>query len=224
MHCHKCGAKVGDDARFCQRCGAPLEAANTEDGQPVPVSTAGDPTAPNQRLAPQENRTEAPASDDAEQEVWEGGYSPRAMAGPTVAMLLLTLIALVGAVYIGVEGTVWAVLSAVIVIGWLGLYLVLLYRRMRVQYFLSTQRFVHQVGILRRVTDRIEVIDIDDITVQQGFVERLLGVGTIVISSSDTTHPELRLRGIANANQVASTIDDIRRSERRKRGLHIEAI
>lgn len=224
MHCDKCGATVGDDAQFCHRCGVPLGTANTEGPRPAPVATAEGPTQPNQRLAPEGNRTEGPEADDVERQIWEGGYSPRAMAGPAAAMIVLTLVAVIGAVYAGVGGTVWAVVSAVIVISWLGLYLVLLYRKMSVRYFLSTQRFIHQAGILRRVTDRIEVIDIDDITVQQGFVERLLGVGTICISSSDRTHPELRLRGIANANEVASTMDDGRRSERRKRGLHIEAI
>jgi uncharacterized membrane protein YdbT with pleckstrin-like domain len=199
-------------------------AANTEAARPAPGSTAEGPPAPIQRLTPQGDQSEAPASDDAERQIWEGGYSPRAMAGPAVAMILLTLVAVVGAVYVGVEATVWVILSVGIVIGWLGLYLVLLYRKMSVRYFLSTQRFIHQAGILRRVTDRIEVIDIDDITVQQGFVERLLRVGTICIASSDRTHPELRLRGIANANEIASTMDNIRRSERRKRGLHIEAI
>jgi hypothetical protein len=74
------------------------------------------------------------------------------------------------------------------------------------------------------VTDRIEVIDIDDVTYEQGLVQRMLGVGTIRIASSDRTHPELVLSGIDGVQQVADTIDDIRRKERRKRGLHIESI
>ncbi len=77
---------------------------------------------------------------------------------------------------------------------------------------------------MKRVTDRIEVIDIDDVTYEQGIVQRMLGVGTIRMSSSDRSHPELVLSGIDGVERVADMIDDIRRKERRKRGLHIEAI
>jgi hypothetical protein len=77
---------------------------------------------------------------------------------------------------------------------------------------------------LWRVTNRVEVIDIDDITFAQGPLERLLGVGTLQLTSSDRTHPELSLPGIDAVQQVASTFDDARRRERRKRGLHIEAV
>jgi hypothetical protein len=74
------------------------------------------------------------------------------------------------------------------------------------------------------VTDRIEVIDVDDVSCEQGIVERMLGVGTIRIQSSDRTHPELSLLGIENVRQVAELIDDTRRKERQRRGLHIEAV
>jgi len=74
------------------------------------------------------------------------------------------------------------------------------------------------------VTDRIENIDMDDITYEQKFIERFVGVGTVIISSSDRTHPELRLIGIENVKEVADQMDDIRRAERRRRGLHIESI
>ena len=68
------------------------------------------------------------------------------------------------------------------------------------------------------------MIDIDDVTFEQGLVQRMVNVGTIKISSSDRTHPELTLRGIEGVQEVADTIDDVRRKERRRRGLHIEAI
>jgi hypothetical protein len=77
---------------------------------------------------------------------------------------------------------------------------------------------------LSRTTNRVEVIDIDDVQVQQGFVERMLGVGTIKLLSSDTSDPVLSLRGIADVNRVATLIDNARRDERRKRGLYVEAV
>ena len=69
-----------------------------------------------------------------------------------------------------------------------------------------------------------ETIDIDDVTVQQGPVQRMLGIGTVKMTSSDRTTPEFVLVGIEDVRKVAAMIDEARRNERRKRGLHIEAV
>ena len=98
------------------------------------------------------------------------------------------------------------------------------WRRLGVHYQLTTQRFIHQTGILTRQTDRIEVIDIDDVSFTQGPVERVFGVGTIQLTGSDRTHPTLSMIGIGDVKDIAGLIDDIRRKERRRRSLHIEAI
>ena len=107
---------------------------------------------------------------------------------------------------------------------WLCMGAYLLYKRLSVEYSLSTQRFVLQSGILRRVTNRIEVIDIDDVTVEQGFVERMFGVGTIKILSSDVSDPKVQLPGIDDVKRIATMIDDVRREERRKRSMYIESV
>ena len=110
------------------------------------------------------------------------------------------------------------------ILPWVYFIAVLCYRRMSVRYCLTTQRFVHERGILRRVNDRIEVLDMDDITFEQGLLERLSGVGTIRIVSHDQTDPELVLPGIENVKHVAALFDDARLAERRRRGLHVEQI
>jgi hypothetical protein len=68
------------------------------------------------------------------------------------------------------------------------------------------------------------VIDIDDVTVRQGPIERMLGVGTISIRSSDTTDPQLDLPGIEDAKHVADLIDGTRRAERQRRGMFMENV
>jgi hypothetical protein len=52
----------------------------------------------------------------------------------------------------------------------------------------------------------------------------VLGVGTIRITSSDRTHPQLVLRGIESVREVSGLIDSARRKERVRRGLHIESV
>ena len=50
----------------------------------------------------------------------------------------------------------------------------------------------------------------------------MLNIGTIIVRSSDRTEPELRLRGIEHVNDVADLIDNTRRAERQRSGLHLE--
>jgi membrane protein YdbS with pleckstrin-like domain len=158
----------------------------------------------------------------AEEDIWSGAYSAKAMAGSFLAAGVLTLLAAVLAAFGGPPA--WAAFLIGAIVVWAGLGLLYLYRRLTVRYRLSTYRFFHDTGLLSRTGNRVEVIDIDDVTVQQGPIERLLGVGTIHIASSDKTNPELALPGINDARRVADLIDGTRRAERNRRGLHIESI
>jgi membrane protein YdbS with pleckstrin-like domain len=215
MRCRFCGGEVGDQATFCPTCGERLgEAAAPPAGAPPASSDA----TPASRLRRRN------VADDPEAELWEGSYSPKAMYGEWVAGAVVTIGAIVLGVLLVPTGVGPLVIGGLVVLMWLFLIGRMLYLRYSVNYRLTTQRFVHQSGILSRVTDRIEVIDMDDISFAQGPIQRMLGVGTIRITSSDRTHPELVLRGIENVAEVSSLIDNARRKERVRRGLHIEAV
>lgn len=163
-------------------------------------------------------------SNDAhpEETLWSGGYNPKAMTGSWIATSAVT-VGLVVAYFMFPQLT-WPVALGIIVILWI--LVAGNYARMRLGYHyeLTSQRFIHKTGLLSRRSDRIEVIDIDDVSYEQGPVQRLLGVGTIHITSSDRSDPELTLVGIDKVGQVAGLIDDVRRNERRRRSLHIESI
>lgn len=190
--------------------------------EPAPERPTTEPIGgPSTAAAQLRNEIEAKKVDlddhDPEEELWTGGYSGKAMVG-TWIMLLLISIGLVAAAF-----AFPPILIAIPVI-WIIGGLVYAARRLGVHYQLTSQRFIHQTGILTRKTDRIEVIDLDDVSFTQGPVQRILGVGTIVLTGSDRTHPTLSMIGIADVKQVAGLIDDVRRKERRRRSLHIEAI
>ncbi len=163
-------------------------------------------------------------SDDVEAEraVWQGGYSPKAMFGTWCSLAFISVAMLVGA-FLADPGWLPYTIAAVFVL-WAAGGLIYAWRRFGYHYELTTQRFVHQAGIITRRTDRIEVIDIDDVSFTQGPIERIFSIGTIVLTSSDRSHPVLSMIGIADVKRVAGLIDDIRRQERRRRSLHIEAI
>ncbi len=162
--------------------------------------------------------------DEAEVDVWQGGFSPKAMFGNWALAAVVTVGLLIAILVLGVTPLLWIVWAVVSVglWGWFGCQLA--YRKLTCKYQLTTQRFIHETGLLKRVTDRIEVIDIDDVSVEQRVIERMVGVGTIKMVSSDRSHPKLVMPGIENVKDVAAKIDDLRRKERRRRGLHIESI
>jgi uncharacterized membrane protein YdbT with pleckstrin-like domain len=208
MHCAKCGEAVPVESVFCPKCGHRLDEA------------AADLPAGAERLRP--GRQNSGGQQSPEDELWSGSYSPKAMIGPFAAAVVATVVGLAFAILAGPPGLmIWGI--AVVVL-WGALLLLLAYRRLTVRYRLTTYRFFHEFGLLSRVGNRIEVIDIDDVTVHQGLVERIFGVGTIIIHSSDRSDPELRLPGIEDARQMADQIDSVRRAERHRRGLHIESI
>ncbi|MEM6363711.1 MAG: PH domain-containing protein, partial [Planctomycetota bacterium] len=159
---------------------------------------------------------------EPEESLWQGSYSPKAMIGSWILLGLVSIALLILPILI--EGLTFGIALIVVLVLW-----VLVggnYARWRLGYHyeLTSQRFIHKSGIITRRTDRIEVIDIDDVSYEQGPIQRIFGVGSVHITSSDRSDPELHLNGIAKVSEVSGLIDDVRRAERRRRSLHIESI
>ncbi len=213
MKCVACGSSLPDDAAFCPKCGQKMVGG-------AAVSEAALST-PAERI-----RTAAAAGASVaseERELWRGGFSPKAMVGYWIGAGLLTIAALVLCVVMP-EPVTWTVSAVAVAAIWLSLVVYYFYLRLSIDYRLTTQRLIFRRGILRQVTNRTEVIDIDDVQVTQGIVERMLGVGTISLLSSDTSDPSLKMHGIDNAQQISNLIDEARREERRRRGMYIESV
>jgi membrane protein YdbS with pleckstrin-like domain len=217
MLCPKCGVDLPADARFCPSCGA----ATGEPGSADPVSSPVAAASPAEQLR---SRAAEPRAVPAEKDLWQGSYSPKDMFGQTLGVAAITVAVFVLGIFFQWESIVWLWAFVAVMVLWLALGLQLAYRRLSIRYRLTNQRFFHERGLLTRVVDRIEVIDMDDITYVQTLIDRFLGIGAIRITSSDRTHPELLVRGIDHVKEVAALMDNARREERLRRGLHIEAI
>jgi len=218
--CSSCGAAVAAGASFCSKCGLRVS-DNLED----PTNAApDDPTnAPSGGVAAMRRAGERLVEGvNREDQLWQGAYSGKSMIGSWIGAGLFTLLALIIGIVFAFTGLAVVLALVAVLVVWVWVIGALLYRRWSVRYTLTTQRFVHETGLLSRRTDRIEVIDIDDVTVKQGFIERMVNVGTIELVSKDQSDPVLLLRGIDDVKRVAGLIDDARRAERRKRGIHLE--
>lgn len=221
MQCQDCGRDVADDAAYCPYCGKKI--SSTPSVQAVASPPSGDalhPATATEKLRQDPTRfgSEAPQ----EEELWEGGFSPKAMYGRMILLAIVTAACLIAVALLWNQPVGWLTVSAGIVILWGALGLSIVYRRLAVHYRLTRYRLFHERGILSRVTDRLETIDIDDVILKQTLLDRMLGIGTIIVMSSDRTAPELRLTGIDQVSHVADLIDNTRRAERQRRGIHLE--
>jgi uncharacterized membrane protein YdbT with pleckstrin-like domain len=163
-----------------------------------------------------------------EELLWTGGFVAKAMIGWWINCLIITIALVVLGFFSGSimgenvnKNGVWTVLGGIILLVWLIVAFVYMTRRIGVSYELTTQRLIHRHGILTRTTDRVELIEIEDVAFTQGLVERMLNVGKIRVASSDRSHPILNMLGIADVGNVSNMIDNARRAERRRRALMI---
>lgn len=196
-----------------------------DDGASVsarPVPPISEPPASRAAQSSAASRRGRP-SDEPERDLWEDTYSPRAMIGMWIVLAVLTMVALAIGGFRLRDGWQWGILLMVVALAWLVAAGTLLYRRLGVRYRLTTQRLFHEKGLLRRTIDRIELFKMEDITCEQGLIERLLGIGSIRIKSSDRSDPDFWIRGIENVREVSRQIDKARRAEQLRRNLFIEA-
>ena len=158
MICNACGAEMAEGSVFSPKCGQRLEGDDLPGAADSPAKGSNTVTERFKDAA----RERSAAGDEQEEELWEGSYSAKAMIGSWLLGAIGTIAAGVGCIMFipGVGILVFLVIAALIWIGLGGLYL---YRRWSVHYKLTSQRFIHKEGILRQVTDRIEVIDMDDV-------------------------------------------------------------
>jgi membrane protein YdbS with pleckstrin-like domain len=223
MKCQVCNADAPSGTSFCQHCGAKLPMFDQESGSADTFT----PDSESPRTAKSDAGSQATGGrkrgsrDIPEETLWEGTYSPKAMLGLAVGCAVLSLVLLVVAIGYASGGFRYLLLLLILAVwiaaaGWLAV------KRLGIRYKLTTHMFYHQRGVLTRVTDRIELIEIHDVTYQQGLFERLVNVGKIKVESGDRTHPVFFVTGVEDVEGIAQTIDKARRSEQVRRGRRID--
>ena len=73
-------------------------------------------------------------------------------------------------------------------------------------YQLTDQRLRERSGIFSRRTDELELYRVKDITIHQPLIQRLVGRGCVVLSTSDRSNPTVVLHGIENPLAVADML------------------
>lgn len=245
LFCSSCGAEAAPDAKFCSKCGAAIKAAapgapsatiraattpgsSSKAGEKAGEKTPAATFKPSAAAAPAKAAsTSGPTDILPEVELWSGSYCWKHMIGSWIVAVLVTIGIFVFAYFLAKVPQVgdhalmvWLSAAGLVAAIWVYLLLILLYRQLAISYRLTNEILTIQRGVVSITQDRLELQDVDDITVEQGLVDRMLGIGTIVIRSSDVSDPVLPLEGINDVQTVADLLDKTRR-KKRARGMKV---
>ena len=189
---------------------APVEPGAAERAGPAPSPN------PAQRVRERAGGDGAPLDPAAETTLWEGRTHWTHFAGSValgvLAVLIVTIICFRFKAAAGILG-IWLVLvlaCGAIVAGRIFL------RVLSCRYRLTDQRLFIVRGILSQTTDQM-----DDVRVRQSLPDRLLGLGSVEILSTDLTDRTVVIEGIRSPEAIAEHVRVNMRALRRK-SLFIE--
>ena len=92
------------------------------------------------------------------------------------------------------------------------------------RYALSDDRLFLSVGFFSVRDDDILLYRIRDISVKRTLWQRLFGVGTVTVQSSDKTHPNLELKNIKDPMRVKELLHDLVEEMKQKRRMRFGEI
>lgn len=160
------------------------------------------------------DRPHRPA-DDREEIYFEGSPLLRGHVGRTLLCWIIGPILIVGPFFISAP---WWARLAIAVIGIFLLALPLLLTR-TIRYRISNYRIDYERGILSRRIDTLELWHVEDISLHQSLLDRILGVGTITVISHDDTTPQLLLAGLPRPRPLFDSLKQRIIAVKRQRGV-----
>lgn len=92
------------------------------------------------------------------------------------------------------------------------------------RYKLTSERFEITTGVLARRIEQLELYRVKDLSVEEPLLQRMVGLGNLIVHSSDRSNPTLVLRGVRECtllrDQVRGLVEK-RRDEKRVRELDV---
>lgn len=90
-------------------------------------------------------------------------------------------------------------------------------------YSATNDRLEWERGIFNRPVDNLDLFRIEDLSLHRPFIDRLLGIGTIEIHSSDKTTSKLMLKKIPDPKRIYDLLKtESLRSDRRRGVIHMD--
>lgn len=191
MFCIKCGAKNSDEAVYCQKCGALLEAEQeTRIARSLKIEKI--------------ERAEIGGAEDVEKQIFS--ISPTLMfvkIGYVLAMfgglLLVALLSMfIPALNIGIA----------VLLG-LALLLIPAFHHLKhkiVRYTLTDSKIEIDEGFISKTTRNVPLRTIQDVTVSATVPQRMLGFGNLIVENAGETDSKIVLKNINSPKKYADVL------------------
>ncbi|MCO6437909.1 MAG: PH domain-containing protein [Phycisphaerae bacterium] len=186
-------------------------------------------TAPEERPGLRPPDSTSKAEPEAEKPLWTGRTHWKHFAG-RIFLWLVAIIAvavLVGWIASSSEslnwrGAFWIDLG---VAGLSGLWVLggVAWKIWSCRYRLTSQRLFIERGILSQTIDQTELVRVDDVRIRKSLMDRVFGLGSVVVNSTDATDRQLIIVGIPDPDRVAELIRSNMRTMRRS-SLYVESL
>jgi len=147
-------------------------------------------------------------SEVEEKTLWQGSYSSKAMAGAWVLSGLLFIVCSI-VVLVILDSWAWkATLLCLSAAPGVYCFLVAWYRSLTLYYAITTRRLVCRSGLIDLDTERVALMSITDVSCRQRGLDRIFGIGSITIQSTDTTDPVFTMSGVEDVQNVLKILDE----------------
>lgn len=84
-------------------------------------------------------------------------------------------------------------------------------------YSFDEERFYVESGFLNQRQDEVRMYRIVDLTVTRTFIQRIFGMGTITVNSSDKTLGDFQIKNIKNVKEVKEQLSNLVEAQRDKK-------
>ena len=165
---------------------------------------------------------------EGEEDIWRAHYSMKNFIGRGLMLAILTG----GWIYLALYNrdkaqdrmSLFTMSSGIVVLLlWVLLGLRMLQARYSLYYRMTSRRLFHSSGLLHRRRDQMELLRVKDVyTRQSSLLERMLGLGTVVVVANDKELPTFYFNGVDNPKQVMDLIWHHTRAEHDHRSVKVE--
>jgi uncharacterized membrane protein YdbT with pleckstrin-like domain len=185
MFCIKCGAQNPDEAVYCKKCGALLDAEEET------------------RVATREGSSPAAHAESADHEKI---FS----IGPTLKFVYVGYIAAIAGaiIFVGILGLIGLTAWIAVLLG-LALLLIPAYYHFKnklINYTLTDTTIEIDSGLISRTTRNVPLRRIQDVTVSASVMQRMLGFGDIIIDNASEDGGKVVLDNINNPREYADIL------------------
>ena len=95
-------------------------------------------------------------------------------------------------------------------------------RRASIRYTLSSQRLEIERGLVARRRESVDLFRVRDVVLDQSFFERLRGLGTVTLYSTDQVAPTLALAALPDAQALYEKLRDAASRARQQRVVQLD--